>query len=96
MQGAPDVTQVSSVYGEGKRAEKCCPSFRNCFRGAILRVSLRASAPGSRSTVILRFGNFIRDVLDGHVPHIRGLVGPTALSARRPSQSGFGQFFSGA
>jgi nucleoside-diphosphate-sugar epimerase len=73
-QGAPDVTQVSSVYGEGKRAaEMLCVVFGATF-GVQCKIARIFACVGPWQPIDSYFaiGNFIRDVLDGQLPCISG------------------------
>lgn len=73
-QGAPDVTQVSSVYGEGKRAAEMLSVISGTALGVQCKIARLFACVGPWQPIDSYFaiGNFIRDVLDGHVPHIRG------------------------
>jgi len=73
-QGAPDVTQVSSVYGEGKRAAEMLSVISGTALGLQCKIARLFACVGPWQPIDSYFaiGNFIRDVLDGQLPHIRG------------------------
>jgi nucleoside-diphosphate-sugar epimerase len=73
-QGAPDVTQASSVYGEGKRAAEMLCVVSGSALGLQCKIARLFACVGPWQPINSYFaiGNFIRDVLDGQLPRISG------------------------
>jgi dTDP-glucose 4,6-dehydratase len=73
-QGAPDVTQFTSVYGEGKRAAETLCVVSGATFGVQCKIARLFACVGPWQPIDSYFaiGNFIRDVLDGQLPRITG------------------------
>ena len=73
-QGAPDVTQASSVYGEGKRAAEMLCVISGVTSGVECKIARLFACVGPWQPIESYFaiGNFIRDVLNGQMPCICG------------------------
>lgn len=73
-QGAPDVTQPSSAYGEGKRAAEMLCIFSGAASGIECKIARLFACVGAWQPVESYFaiGNFIDDVLNGRMPRIKG------------------------
>jgi dTDP-glucose 4,6-dehydratase len=72
--GAPDVTQASSLYGEGKRAAEMLCIFSGAASGVECKIARVFACVGAWQPIESYFaiGNFIDDVLNGQMPRIRG------------------------
>jgi len=72
--GAPDVNEISSVYGEGKRAAEMLCVVLGTASGVQCKIARLFACVGPWQPIDSYFaiGNFIRDVLNGHLPRISG------------------------